>query len=97
MSYLSILIALGMAISSWILYVAATSPPPIEYNDINVYSSSTSTLVLPLAVSLTCLLTIFHLINVLKKLDDQNYVRDSVTKKSMPLHILLQVSLVIGC
>lgn len=94
---LSILIALGMAISSWILYLAATSPPPIEYNDINVYSSSTSTLVLPLAVSLTCLLTIIHLINVLKKLDDQKYVRDSVTKKSMPLHILLQVSLVIGC
>jgi geranylgeranylglycerol-phosphate geranylgeranyltransferase len=94
---LSILIALGMAISSWVLYVATISTPPLEYNDINVYSSSTSILVLPLAVSLTCLLTVFHLINVLKKLDDQKYVRDSVTKKSMPLHILLQVSLVIGC
>jgi geranylgeranylglycerol-phosphate geranylgeranyltransferase len=92
---LSILIALGMAISSWTLYFAAVSL--IEYDEINVYYPSTTRLVLPSMISLTSLFTIFHLINVLKHLDDRKFVRDSVTKKSMPLHILLQISLVIGC
>jgi 4-hydroxybenzoate polyprenyltransferase len=92
---LSILITLGMAISSWILYFAVV--PSIEYAEINVYHPNATALVLPLTISVTSLLTIFHLINVLKHLDDRNFVRDSVTKKSMPLHLLLQISLAIGC
>jgi geranylgeranylglycerol-phosphate geranylgeranyltransferase len=92
---LSILVTLGMAISSWILYFAAV--PSIEYAEINVYHPSATALVLPLTISVTSLLTILHLINVLKHLDDRNFVRDSVTKKSMPLHLLLQISLAIGC
>ncbi len=51
---------------------------------------------LPLAVSGTSFLIIFHLLNVLKQMEDQNYIRESVSKKSMPLHLLLQFSLVIG-
>jgi geranylgeranylglycerol-phosphate geranylgeranyltransferase len=92
---LSILVTLGMAISSWILYFAAV--PSIEYAEIVVYHPSATALVLPLTISVTSLLTILHLINVLKHLDDRNFVRDSVTKKSMPLHLLLQISLAIGC
>jgi hypothetical protein len=41
--------------------------------------------------------TALHLFKVRKNIDNQAFVRDSVTKKSIPLHLLLQISLVIGC
>lgn len=88
---LSILITLGIAILSWIFYFEVL--PSIEYGAINPDHPNTTGLVLSLAISVTSLLTIFHLINMLKHLDDRNFVRDSVTKKSMPLHLLLQISL----
>lgn len=34
---------------------------------------------------------------ILKRIEDQNYIRQSVSKKSMPLHLLVQLSLVVGC
>jgi geranylgeranylglycerol-phosphate geranylgeranyltransferase len=36
-------------------------------------------------------------LNVSKRIEDQNYIRESVSKKSVPLHLLLQLSLVVGC
>lgn len=93
---LSMLITIGIAISSWMLYVTFLSSfenDAIRLNDkIGAFS-----LALPLIVSGTCLLVIFHLLNVSKRIEDQNYIRESVSKKSMPLHLLLQLSLVVGC
>lgn len=93
---LSMLITIGIAISSWMLYVTFLSSfenDAIRLNDkIGAFS-----LVLPLIVSGTCLLVIFHLLNVLKRIEDQTYIRESVSKKSMPLHLLFQLSLVVGC
>jgi geranylgeranylglycerol-phosphate geranylgeranyltransferase len=91
---LSILIAIGIGFSSWFLYLAVFSPIGNGEEDSYIYNRA---LILPLAVSLTSILTVFHLRNILTHLDDRNYVRDSVTRKSMPLHILLQISLIIGC
>jgi geranylgeranylglycerol-phosphate geranylgeranyltransferase len=93
---LSMLITIGIAVSSWMLYVTSLSSfdnDAIRLNDkIGAFS-----LTLPLIVSGTCLLVIFHLLNVSKRIEDQNYIRESVSKKSMPLHLLLQLSLVVGC
>ena len=93
---LSMLITMGIAVSSWMLYVTSLSSfdnDAIRLNDkIGAFS-----LALPLIVSGTCLLVIFHLLKVLKRIEDQNYIRESVSKKSMPLHLLLQLSLVVGC
>lgn len=52
---------------------------------------------LPLLISGTCILVVIHLFAVLKRIEDQNYIRQSVSKKSMPLHLLVQLSLVVGC
>lgn len=93
---LSMLITIGIAISSWMLYVTSLSSfenDTIRLND----KIGASSLALPLIVSGTCLLVIFHLLNVSKRIEDQNYIRESVSKKSMPLHLLLQLSLVVGC
>jgi geranylgeranylglycerol-phosphate geranylgeranyltransferase len=87
---LSILITLGIAILSWIFYFEVL--PSIEYGPINPDHPNTTGLVLSLAILVTSLLTIFHLINMLKHLDDRNFVRDSVTKKSMPLHLLANLT-----
>lgn len=93
---LSMLITIGIAISSWMLYVTFLSSfdnDAIRLND----KIGALSLALPLMVSGTCLLVIFHLLKVLKRIEDQNYIRESVSKKSMPLHLLLQLSLVVGC
>ena len=93
---LSLLITIGIAFSSWMFYVTSNS-----YNESNgtelLSNVNAISIALPLAVSGTCLLIIFHLLNVLIQMEDQNYIRESVSKKSMPLHLLLQFSLVIGC
>jgi geranylgeranylglycerol-phosphate geranylgeranyltransferase len=82
---LSLLITIGIAFSSWIFYANSyiESDWTELHNNINAI-----TMVLPLSVSGTCLLVIFHLWNVLKRTEDQNYVRESIGKKSMPLHSL---------
>jgi geranylgeranylglycerol-phosphate geranylgeranyltransferase len=93
---LSMLITIGIAVSSWMLYVSSLSSfenDAIRLND----KIGTFSLTLPLIVSGTCLLVIFHLLNVSKRIEDQNYIRESVSKKSVPLHLLLQLSLVVGC
>jgi geranylgeranylglycerol-phosphate geranylgeranyltransferase len=85
---LSVSISLGIAVSTWILFVFLISSS--GYNGLN-------SLVLPSAVSISCFIIIVHLTKVLSHLGDRNFVRESVTKRSMPLHLLLQVSLAIGC
>ena len=58
---LSILITLGMAILSWIFYFEVV--PSIEYGAINPDHPNTTVLgYYPLAISVTSLLTMFHLI-----------------------------------
>ena len=93
---LSLLITIGIAFSSWALFAYSNSydeSSEIELqNDISAF-----TILFPLSISGTCLLIISHLLNVLKRIEDQNYIRESVNKKSMPLHLLLQLSLVIAC
>lgn len=91
---LSILITLGMAILSWIFYFEVV--PSIEYGAINPDHPNTTVLVLPFSHFSDISFDNVSSDNMLKHLDDRNFVRDSVTKKSMPLHLLLQISLVIG-
>ena len=93
---LSILITLRIVFSSWILY--AISKSSFESNRIELQNVINAyTIVLPLTVTGTCVLLIFHLLNLLKRTEDQDHIRESVGKKSMPMHLLLQLSLVIGC
>lgn len=87
---LSILISLSIAISTWLLYVFLTS-----FSGNNV--PYTLALVLPSAVSATIFIAVLHLVSVLKHLEDRDFIRRSITKRSMPLHLLLQASLAIGC
>jgi geranylgeranylglycerol-phosphate geranylgeranyltransferase len=92
---LSLLITIGIAFSSWMLHANLISYG--ESDGTGLYDNIIAIpIALPLAVSGTCFLIIFHLLNVLKQMEDQNYIRESVSKKSMPLHLLLQFSLVIG-
>jgi geranylgeranylglycerol-phosphate geranylgeranyltransferase len=91
---LSLVITVCMAVISWIVYIAGF--PSTSNNGIVVYLFSNSKLVLPLTISFVAILTTLHLFAVLRNTDNQTFVRDSVTKKSIPLHILLQMSLVIG-
>jgi geranylgeranylglycerol-phosphate geranylgeranyltransferase len=92
---LSLLITTGIAFSSWMLYSDLISYG--ESDGAGLYDNIIAIPIgLPLAVSATCFLIILHLLNVLKQMEDQNYIRESVSKKSMPLHLLLQFSLVIG-
>lgn len=92
---LSLLITIGIAFSSWMLYANLISYGESDGSGLhdNIIAIP---IALPLAVSGTSFLIIFHLLNVLKQMEDQNYIRESVSKKSMPLHLLLQFSLVIG-
>ncbi|MGH9977803.1 MAG: UbiA prenyltransferase family protein [Nitrososphaeraceae archaeon] len=92
---LSLLITIGIAFLSWMLYANSNSYGEGDWTGLhdNIIAIP---IVLPLAVSGTCFLIIFHLLKVLKQMEDQNYIRESVSKKSMPLHLLLQFSLVIG-
>ena len=93
---LSILITLDIIFSSWILYAISNSS--FGSNGIELQNEiNTSTIVLPLTVTGTCVLLIFHLLNLLKRTEDQDHIRESVGKRSMPIHLLLQLSLVINC
>ncbi len=93
---LSVLVALGIAVSSWALYF--TEVPTIRNEKIDVnYINSTHAYVLPPLISVTSLLTIFHLISVSKHINDRMYIRESVTRRSIPLHMLLQASIAVGC
>jgi geranylgeranylglycerol-phosphate geranylgeranyltransferase len=49
----------------------------------------------PLLVSLVAILTIYNMSKTLKNLSNKEYVR-SQHKKSMPLHLLLQLALAVG-
>ena len=51
--------------------------------------------IMPLLVSAVSGITIINMYRTLRRLDDRNYVRKQ-HKKSMPLHLLLQLSLVVG-
>jgi geranylgeranylglycerol-phosphate geranylgeranyltransferase len=93
---ISLLITIGMIFASWVLFVHSYSIDERNVFDLHKYFSAIRIL-FPLTISGTCVLIIFHLLNVLKRLDDQNYIRESVSNKSMPLHLILQLSLVIGC
>lgn len=93
--WLSLAFISVMAIISWSIYASEILSVPD--NKITTYTLSIGKLVLPLAISFVSILTIIHLSGILKRMDDQNFVRISVTKKSMPLHVLLQLSLAIGC
>lgn len=85
-----------MIFASWVLFVHSYSSD--ERNGFDLHEDFSAIRILsPLTISGTCVLIIFHLLKVLKRLDDQNYIRESVSKKSMPLHLILQLSLVIGC
>lgn len=84
-----------MAIISWSIYAVEILSTP--NSEINIYSLSNSKLVFPLAISFISIITIIHLLSTMKEIDNQNFLRNSVIKKSMPLHILLQFSLAIGC
>ena len=61
-----------------------------------VYVSSDIGIVIPISVSLVIGLTIANITKILKLLDDYKFARDFVTKRSMPLHIMLQLALIIG-
>ena len=91
--WLSMSITIGMALSSWMFYAIWT--PEIVYN--HIQTPSRYAVGLPLLISGTCILVVIHLFAVLKRIEDQNYIRQSVSKKSMPLHLLVQLSLVVGC
>jgi geranylgeranylglycerol-phosphate geranylgeranyltransferase len=93
--WLSMLITIGIAASSWMLYAIWTSEMAYDY--IHTSSSSRYAIGLPLLISGTCTSVVIHLIAVLQRIEDQGYIRQSVGKKSMPLHLLLQLSLVVGC
>jgi geranylgeranylglycerol-phosphate geranylgeranyltransferase len=90
---LSMLITILIAASSWIFYAMWT---PEIVNDSN-HSPSSFALGLPLLVSASSILVVIHLFAVHKRIEDQDYIRRSVGRKSMPLHLLLQISLVVGC
>ena len=91
---LSMLITIGIAVSSWMFFYSLGTPESL-YNSIQ--SPSRFAIGLPLLISGTCILIVIHLFAVLKRIGDQNYIRQSVSRKSMPLHLLLQISLVVGC
>jgi geranylgeranylglycerol-phosphate geranylgeranyltransferase len=91
--WLSMLITIAIALSSWMFYAIWTAGIA---ND-NIQTISRYAIGLPLLISGTCTLVVFHLIAVLNQMEDQNYIRQSVGKKSMPLHLLMQLSLVVGC
>jgi geranylgeranylglycerol-phosphate geranylgeranyltransferase len=61
-----------------------------------VYVSSDIGIVIPISVSLVIGLTIANITKILKLLDDYKFARDFVKKRSMPLHIMLQLALIIG-
>src|ERR687891_2479877 len=89
----SLFITKTICLSSWMFFVIWR---PGIANDSN-QNPSTYTIGLPLLISGTCILVVIHLLRMLKRIEDQNYIRESVGKKSMPLHLLLQLSLVVGC
>ena len=66
---LSMLIALGIGFSSWILY--AISNFSFESNGIELQNKiNASTIALPLTLTGTCVLVIFHLLNLLKRIEE---------------------------
>src|SRR5918995_1769233 len=80
---LSMLITMAIALSSWMFYAIWT---PGIAND-SIQTISRYAIGLPLLISGTCTLVVFHLIAVFNRIEDQNYIRQSVGKKSMPLHL----------
>ncbi len=94
---LSLLVTIGIALSSWILYALRTSMIVYESTSLDISTNTIYAIALPLLISGMCVLIVVHLMSVFKRIDDLNYIRESVGKKSMPLHLLLQISLVIGC
>ena len=93
--WLSFTFVLGIAIIAWSIY--ASEILSYSDNETTRHTLSSGKIVLPLAISFVSILTIIHLLGILKQVDNLNFVRNSVTKKSMPLHMLLQFSLAIGC
>ena len=93
---LSLFITLGIAFSSWALYAILLSFDGGDWIGL-INGISFSAIALPIIVSGTCILIIIHLLHVSKQIEDQNFIRRSVSKKSVPLHLLMQLSLVISC
>jgi 4-hydroxybenzoate polyprenyltransferase len=92
---ISLLLTFGIMLLSWVYY--ANFNVINQGNAIGIHHDiKRVSIALPLAVSATCLLIIAHLLQVLKRIDDNIFIRESVGKRSMPLHLLLQVSLVVG-
>jgi geranylgeranylglycerol-phosphate geranylgeranyltransferase len=60
-----------------------------------LYSLHTISKITPVLVSLTAMMTIINLIRTLKHLDDSKFVRKQ-HKRSLPLYIMLQSTLIIG-
>ncbi len=60
-----------------------------------VYSVSNTGWMIPILVTLVSILTIYNMSKTLKNLSNKEYVRNQ-HKKSMPLHLLLQLALAIG-
>jgi geranylgeranylglycerol-phosphate geranylgeranyltransferase len=60
-----------------------------------LYGLHTVSTITPVLVSFTAMMTIINMIRTLKQLDDSKFVRKQ-HKKSMPLYIMLQSTLIIG-
>lgn len=94
---LSLLVTIGIALSSWMLYALWIPMTVYDSISLNIHTTTMYAIALPLLISGTCVLIVVHLMTVFKRIEDRNYIRESVSRKSMPLHLLLQLSLVIGC
>ncbi|MFL6423607.1 MAG: hypothetical protein ACJ71R_08440, partial [Nitrososphaeraceae archaeon] len=60
-----------------------------------LYGLHTISTITPVLVSFTAMMTIINMIRTLKQLDDSKFVLTQ-HKKSMPLYIMLQSTLIIG-
>ena len=78
---LSVFFSSTMIVLSWIVYG---------------YSTSKIGIIIPLLTSLHAAITILILGKMLTNLDNMVFVRSFVRRKSMPLHILLQLLLIVG-
>jgi geranylgeranylglycerol-phosphate geranylgeranyltransferase len=78
---LSVFFSSTMIVLSWIFYC---------------YSTSKIGIIIPLLTSLHATLTILTMGKMLANLDNMVFVRRFVLRKSMPLHILLQLLLIVG-
>lgn len=78
---MSMLLAVTMIVVSWIFFFSlANNLGPIT----------------PILVSLVAVLTIINTTKTLKRLNERDFLRSFVHKKSMPLHLMLQLAIIVG-